>query len=186
MTRAKIIAFAGVVIAPALIAVSLWYPIHSAIGGEPLEAADYLWVAVYGGLPLIIMLFGFAARRDLHKAAEKSRLARAAWVALPVVWLLSFAAGCAFGYWVAADKIRGRAELDKSECQTLFGYDRPTEKCAALVRECRQGKLDLAEVDFPAGVPPPGLWPNEVSIPSSLKARAVTLCVLRRRGEIGL
>jgi len=182
----KLIAFVGVVIAPCLIAVSLWYPIHSAIGGEPIEAADYLWAALYGGLSLIIMLFGFSVLRDLKKAAAANRWARAAALALPVVWLLSFGAGCLFGRWVAADKIRLRAELDRYECQRLFGDERPLEACVALVRDCRHGKLDLAEVTFPGGMPPPGLWPAELDIPPSPKERAVTLCVLRRRGEIGL
>jgi hypothetical protein len=180
----KLLFIIGLVLAPIPVVASGWYAVHALFGGEPLEAGAYVGIAIYGGLPLVIMFIGLATWRDLRKALDRSKLARLGVVLLTSCWIVAAAAGCVIGNWLAGKRIQEGAERDRSNCQRLFGHTEPPRGCVELARLCRKGPLDLREVDFPGGMPPPGLWPSRVSVPGLLETRAVVLCIHRRQAEL--
>ncbi|HOX42318.1 MAG TPA: hypothetical protein PK668_01910 [Myxococcota bacterium] len=182
---AKLIALGGMLLAPFLIAVCAWMAIHALVAGEPLDGGDWLGIAIYGGLPLVVLAIGFAAWRDLRRAAASSWLARAAAVVLPILWAAAIGAGCLAGRWLAVDRLESLASHDQVTCERLFGHGGLPGRCLELARACRRSELDLGAVDFPMGVPPPGAWPEGVRIPELDTSRAEVLCLHARRAELG-
>jgi len=176
MVRALLIALLGMIIGPAIVTICLFTAVHSFIAGEPLDGGGWASVGIFGGLAAVIVLIGWRAWRADRKRGPGFSAERL----VPYFMIVGLGAGLVLGWMWSRTRLEGLAEIDRIECGSVFRNSEPPAGCERIARECRRSDLDLKEVDFPGGMPPRGVWPDEMHMPPLLESRARMLCIYRR------